>query len=117
MTRDRSRVSGPADRRGSRICNFNDSANVQGNGTTIETLHPVPGSMPTRMVQDPNLKGCAALAVASDDAPWAAAYSSNLAPFYGPTGALVSTLSAGPWAGPWGEISPPPSVRRARPRT
>src|SRR5580658_1146125 len=85
------------------ICNFNDSANVQGNGTTIEILHPAPGSMPTRMVQDPNLKGCAALAIAGNDAPWAAAYSSNLAPFYSPTGALVSTLSAGPWAGPWGE--------------
>src|ERR1700723_322253 len=27
------------------VCNFNDSANVQGNGTTIEILHPVPGSM------------------------------------------------------------------------
>jgi hypothetical protein len=89
------------------ICNFNDSANVQGNGTTIEILHPVPGSMPTRMVQAPNLKGCAALAIANDDSPWAAAYSSNLAPFYSPTGALVSTLSAGPWAGPWGEIFAP----------
>src|SRR5579863_2514622 len=44
------------------ICNFNDSANVQGNGTTIEILHPVPGSMPTRLVQDKNLKGCAAVA-------------------------------------------------------
>jgi hypothetical protein len=89
------------------ICNFNDSANVQGNGTTIEILHPAPGSTPTRMVQDPNLKGCAALAVAKDDSPWAAAFSSNLAPFYGPSGALVSTLSAGPWSGPWGEIFAP----------
>lgn len=89
------------------ICNFNDSANVQGNGTTIEILHPAPGSTPTRMVQDPNLKGCAAVAVATDDAPWAAAYSSNLAPFYTASGTLVSTLAAGPWAGPWGEIFAP----------
>jgi hypothetical protein len=89
------------------ICNFNDAANVQGNGTTIEILHPAPGSTPTRMVQDPNLKGCAALAVASDDSPWAAAYSSNLAPFYGPTGGLVSALATGPWSGPWGEIFAP----------
>jgi hypothetical protein len=89
------------------ICNFNDSANVQGNGTTIEILHPVPGSMPIRMAQDPKLKGCAALAIANDDSPWAAAYSSNLAPFYSPTGTLVSALSAGPWAGPWGEIFAP----------
>ena len=89
------------------ICNFNDSANVQGNGTTIEILSPTPGSTPTRIVQDPNLKGCAALAIAGNDAPWAAAYSSNLAPFYSDTGALVSTLSAGPWAGPWGEAFAP----------
>src|SRR5580658_3165171 len=89
------------------ICNFNDSANVQGNGTTIEILPPTPGSTPTRMVQDPNLKGCAALAIADNDAPWAAAYSSNLAPFYGPTGTLVHTLSGGPWAGPWGETYAP----------
>jgi hypothetical protein len=89
------------------ICNFNDSANVQGNGTTIEILHPTPGSHPTRMVQDSNLKGCAALAIASDDSPWAAAYSANLAPFYTPAGNIVSTLAPGPWSGPWGEIFAP----------
>jgi hypothetical protein len=89
------------------ICNFNDSANVQGNGTTIEILHPTAGATPTRMVQDPNLKGCAALAIGSDDGPWAAAYSSNLAPFYGADGTLKSTLSAGPWHGPWGEAFVP----------
>jgi hypothetical protein len=84
------------------ICNFNDSANVQGNGTTIEILQPTPGATPKRMVQDPNLKGCSALAIGSDDGPWAAAYSSDLAPFYTGAGTLVSTLSAGPWHGPWG---------------
>jgi hypothetical protein len=86
------------------ICNFNDSANVQGNGTTIEILHPTPGSTPVQFVQDPNLKGCAALAPDGMDNPWAAAYSSDLAPFYTASGSLVSTLSAGPWSGPWGEI-------------
>ncbi len=89
------------------VCNFNDMANVQGNGTTIEILHPTPGSTPKRMVQDANLKGCAALAIANDDAPWAAAYSSNLAPYYSASGALISTLSAEPWSGPWGEAYAP----------
>ncbi len=89
------------------ICNFNDAANVQGNGTTIEILHPTPGATPKRMVQDPNLKGCAAVAIGSDDGPWAASYVSNLAPFYASTGMLVSTLSTGPWDGPWGEIFAP----------
>jgi hypothetical protein len=85
------------------ICNFNDAANVEGNGTTIEVLHPTPGSTATRMVQDPNLKGCAAVAMAFDDEPWAAAFSSNLAPFYSSTGVLEKTLAGGPWSGPWGE--------------
>ena len=85
------------------ICNFNDAANVQGNGTTIEILHPAPGSTPTRMVQDPNLEGCAAVAIAYDDSPWAAAFSSNLAPFYTAAGILDKTLAGGPWSGPWGE--------------
>ncbi len=84
------------------LCNFNDSANVQGNGTTIEILHPTAGSKPVRMVQDPNLKGCAALAIGVDQGPWAAAYSSDLAPYYSAGGTLRSTLSKGPWAGPWG---------------
>lgn len=93
------------------ISNFNDAASVQGNGTTIEVLHPTPGSTPTRLVQDANLKGCAAVALDRDDNPWAAAYSSNLAPFYTSSGMLVSTLSTGPWHGPWGEayITPPGS--------
>ncbi len=94
------------------ICNFNDSANVQGNGTTIEILHPTPGSAPKRLVQDANLMGCAAVASDGQDNPWAAAYSSNLAPFYTPDGLLTTTLSGGPWDGPWGEafVTPPSGV-------
>ncbi len=92
------------------ICNFNDGAtNTQGLGTTIEVLHPTPGSTPKQLVQDPNLQGCAAVSPDDQDNPWAAAYVANLAPFYTSSGKLDSTLSKGPWAGPWGEIfvSPP----------
>jgi hypothetical protein len=89
------------------ISNFNDMANVQGNGTTIEILHPAPGSTPTRFVQDPNLKGCSAVAIGIDGGPWATAFVANLAPFYSPAGTLVSTLAAGPWDGPWGETFAP----------
>jgi hypothetical protein len=85
------------------VSNFNDQANVQGNGTTIEILHPTVGAKPTRFVQDPNLEGCAAVAIGSDGGPWAAAYVANLAPFYNSDGTLASTLKAGPWDGPWGE--------------
>ena len=89
------------------ICNFNDSANVQGNGTTIEVLHPTADSHPTRLVQDPNLKGCAAIALDPSDDPWATAFSANLAPYYSPSGTLISTLPTGPWSGPWGETYAP----------
>ncbi len=90
------------------IGNFNDSANIQGNGTTIEVLHPTPGSSPTRLVQDSNLKGCAAVAMdPATDNVWATGFSANLAPYYSPSGTLISTLSSGPWSGPWGETYAP----------
>jgi hypothetical protein len=88
-------------------CNFNDAANVQGNGTTIEVLHPAPASTPVRLVQDPNLKGCAAVAMGPTGDPWATAFVADLAPFYTSAGTLVSTLSGGPWDGPWGEAYAP----------
>jgi hypothetical protein len=85
------------------VCNFSDSANVEGNGTTIEVLHAAVGSTPTRFVQDSNLKGCAALAMGPTGNPWATGNIANLAPFYDPTGLLISTLGQETWHGPWGE--------------
>jgi hypothetical protein len=43
------------------VCNYSDSANVQGNGTTIEYLPGKTGSSPKRLVQDAKLKGCSSL--------------------------------------------------------
>src|SRR5215470_9354564 len=43
------------------VCNFNDSANVQGTGTTIISLHPVAGATPTHIAQDASLLGCNAI--------------------------------------------------------
>jgi hypothetical protein len=45
------------------ICNFNDKANVQGNGTTMEYMTSVPGSKPQRLLQNTKLKGCASLVI------------------------------------------------------
>ena len=73
------------------VCNFNDDGGVQGNGTTIEMLSPTPGSSPTRFVQDPNLKGCAALALSAQSDPWATGNTANLAPFYDTSGTLISS--------------------------
>ncbi len=85
------------------ICNFNDAANVQGNGTTIEQLNPTPGSAPTRFLADPALKGCDALAMAPNGNVWAADYIANNNPIIAPAGTINTTLSQNAWYGPWGE--------------
>jgi len=89
------------------ICNFNDSANVQGNGTTIVALHPLAGSTPTRVAQHSSLLGCDALALAPNDNIWLAAFNANDNPIFTPSGTLVNTLSSGPWHGPFGEAFAP----------
>ncbi|HEY1978146.1 MAG TPA: hypothetical protein VGG89_16460 [Candidatus Baltobacteraceae bacterium] len=43
------------------VCNFNNSANVQGMGTTIVTLSTKPGSAPQHFAGDSSLLGCSAL--------------------------------------------------------
>lgn len=40
------------------VCNFEDSAGVAGNGTTIEILDPTPSSTPVRFFQSTLIKGC-----------------------------------------------------------
>jgi hypothetical protein len=89
------------------ICNFNDSANVQGTGSTILALHPVVGSTPTFIAQDPSLVGCNALALSPNDVSWAAAYSANDNPLVSAAGRVVTTLLFGPWHGPFGETFSP----------
>ena len=97
------------------VCNFNDSFNIQGLGTTIEILHPAPGSTPTRLIQDERLTGCDALAVGtSDDFPWVAALDANDDPIVSDTGALIDDLSGHGLAQPWGQIySGTPGIRGA----
>ena len=97
------------------VCNFNDSANVQGNGTTIVALHPQPGSNPIRVAQDPSLLGCDALALASNDNIWLAAFNANDNPIFRPDGTLVTTLAGGPWHGPFGQAFAPPHDERGTP--
>lgn len=89
------------------ICNFNDKANVQGNGTTVVALSPQPGSKPRRVAQYPSLLGCNALALAPDDTIWAAAFVANDNPVIAPNGQLIDTVSNGPWSGPWGQTFSP----------
>ena len=77
--------------------------NFQGQGTTIVALHPKPGSTPIRIARSEELRGCDALALASDDTIWAAAFVANDNPIVKPDGTLVTALDGGPWHGPFGE--------------
>jgi hypothetical protein len=86
------------------VCNFNNSANVQGTGYTIVALHPAPGSSPTLVAADTTtLVGCDALALAPDDTMWAAAFSSNDNPVFSSTGTLITNLSGSPFNNPFGQ--------------
>jgi hypothetical protein len=85
------------------ICNFNDNLNIQGLGSTIEVLHPTPGSAPTRLVQDGRLEGCDAISLPPGDNPWVAAFIANDNPFYDPSGNLLGNLGGGQFAQPWGQ--------------
>ncbi len=85
------------------ICNFNDKANIQGNGTSIEVLHPYHGAKPKRLVADPSLKGCGAMALGPMNDIWFAAYTANDNPVVSPEGQIFTTLAGGPWHGPFGQ--------------
>ena len=86
------------------VCNFSDKANVNGNGTTIEDISPVPGSTPKRLAQSASLAGCDAVSMAPNGNVWAADYTANNNPIVSPSGAIKTTLAQGPWAGPWGQM-------------
>jgi hypothetical protein len=95
------------------VCNFNDAFNIQGLGTTLEVLHPAPGSTPTRLIADGRVTGCAALATGTtDDFPWIAAFTANDNPIVSDTGQVVDNLTGGPLAQPWGQtFSGTPGIR------
>jgi hypothetical protein len=84
------------------VCNFNDAANIQGLGTTLEVLHPVAGAKPLHLAADPTLTGCAALAM-GDASPWVAALDANDNPIVSDTGSIVTPINNYPWTGPWGQ--------------
>jgi hypothetical protein len=77
------------------VCNFNNSANIQGTGTTIIALHPNVGSAPIHIAKDSSLNGCTEVALGSADDIWASAFSANDNPIVGPDGTLFTTLAGG----------------------
>ncbi len=85
------------------VCNFNDALNIQGLGTTLDVLRPVPGATPFRLLADPRLTGCASLVLGPTGNPWIAAYTANDNPIVGPDGTFLTALKDYPWTGPWGQ--------------
>lgn len=49
------------------VCNFNNSANVQGTGTTIVSLSTKPGSSPKHFAADNSLLGCSSLSTTPNE--------------------------------------------------
>ena len=91
------------------ICNFNNPQNVQGTGTTLLALHPVTGSRPILIANNPILTGCAALATGPGGPIWAAAFSSNANPIISPSGNVLAALHGLPYDHPFGQAFSPKS--------
>lgn len=89
------------------VCNFNDSANVQGTGRTIIALHPQAGSTPTHIAADASLLGCNALAMSPTGVIWNAAFAANDNPLVSGSGTVLTTLPGGPWHHPFGQTFAP----------
>jgi hypothetical protein len=88
-------------------CNFNDQANVQGNGTTLEYMTSTPGSSPKRLVQSSQLKGCASLVINSFDETFAAGSGAKAATGVDASGKIVQTLKGSLLVEPWGSAYVP----------
>jgi len=81
-------------------CNFNDAANVQGNGTSVEVIHPTPGSTAHRFAQSTAQMGCGAVAPLSNGSVAVTAKLANNVLLYNPSGG--QTVIPHAWNGPWG---------------
>jgi hypothetical protein len=89
------------------ICNFNDKANVQGNGTTLEYMSSAPGSSPKRFIQNAQLKGCASLAINLFDEVYAADSGAKNATGVNAKGKITQTLKNSLLVEPWGSAYVP----------
>ena len=85
------------------VCNFNDSLNIQGLGTSIDLLAPVVGSKPRHLIANPVLTGCAALAMGGSS-PWVAALDANDNPIISDGGQVLDPINNYAWTGAWGQV-------------
>jgi hypothetical protein len=89
------------------ICNFNDKANVQGNGTTVEYIGSTPGSKPKRFSQNSQLKGCASLTINLFDEVFAANSGAKNATAMNSAAKIQQTLKNALLVEPWGSAYVP----------
>jgi len=83
------------------VCNFNAKSNVQGTGTTVEVLAPVPKSKPARFAQSSSLLGCSAVAIDQSGQTWATANVAKQVIVLSTSGKIAKTLKGGSYVHPW----------------
>jgi hypothetical protein len=94
------------------VCNFNNAAGTQGQGTSIIALHPVVGAATRHIINTEELKGCTALAMSPVGPIWAVAFTDLDAPIISGSGTLLTSLDSPLWNHPFGEtFVPPPDAR------
>ena len=84
------------------VCDFNDSANVQGTGNAIIALAPRPGSLPRSVITNAALLGCTENVQTRDGAIWVTAFVAPDVAIISPAGTLQNTLSGAPFTAPFG---------------
>ncbi len=90
------------------VCNFEDSAGVPGNGTTIETLDPKAGSAPVRFFQSDVIKGCDGSAISQDGTVYGAGLTSGKIVAITKKGKLAKTYGGKSVADPFSDAAANP---------
>ncbi|HEY5425692.1 MAG TPA: hypothetical protein VIJ77_04000 [Candidatus Tumulicola sp.] len=83
------------------FCNFNDSANVPGNGTTVDYISSTPGSQPKTFIQNAKLQGCSSLVINGFDAVYAPDLSAKNVVGMTAKGKLNQTIANSNFVQPW----------------
>jgi hypothetical protein len=84
------------------VCDFNDSANVQGTGNAIVALAPEPGSSPRPIITNGALLGCTENVQTRDGTIWETAFVAPDVAIVSPAGKLLNTLRGTPFTAPFG---------------
>jgi hypothetical protein len=84
------------------VCDFNDSANVQGTGNAIIALAPQPGSSPRPVITNGALLGCTENVQTGDGRIWVTAFVAPDVAEVSTAGALLRTLKGSPFTAPFG---------------